>query len=108
MTVFLDHNKQYTCAYFSEAGMTLDEAQAAKMAHIGRKLLIEPGMRVLDIGCGFGTLAISLARDFGARVTGVTLSQVQLAEARARVKRRVWATGSRFRLQDYREVSRYL
>ncbi|WP_309665942.1 class I SAM-dependent methyltransferase, partial [Tabrizicola sp.] len=71
--LFLDANKQYTCAYFRRPDMTLEEAQAAKMAHIGGKLLLKPGMRVLDIGSGFGTLAITLARDHGVRVVGVTL-----------------------------------
>ncbi len=99
---FLGAHKQYTCAYFREPGMTLDQAQAAKMAHIGRKLLIEPGMRVLDIGCGFGTLAIYLAKTFGARVTGVTLSEVQLAEARQRAISAGVADKVEFILQDYR------
>ena len=103
--LFLDENKQYTCAYFRDPGMTLDQAQIAKMAHIGRKLLIAPGMRVLDIGSGFGTLAITLARDWGARVTGVTLSQVQLTEARLRAEAAGVADRVEFRLQDYREVA---
>jgi len=103
--LFLDPNKQYTCAYFSEPDMTLEEAQTAKMTHVARKLLIEPGMRVLDIGCGFGTLAISLARDYGARVLGVTLSEVQLAEAKQRAVAAGVADRVEFRLQDYREVT---
>ena len=102
--LFLDPNKQYTCAYFREPGMTLEQAQAAKMAHIGKKLLIKPGMRVLDIGCGFGTLAITLARDWGAKVVGVTLSEVQLAEARQRAVAAGLADRVEFRLQDYRLV----
>ena len=57
--------------------MTLEEAQEAKKRHIARKLLIEPGMRVLDIGCGWGGMGLTLARDFGAEVLGVTLSQEQ-------------------------------
>ena len=101
---FLDRNKQYTCAYFREPGMTLDEAQLAKMQHIGRKLLLRPGMRVLDIGCGFGTFAVYLAREFGARVTGITLSEVQLAEARARANAAGVTDLVDFRLQDYRSV----
>ncbi len=103
--LFLDESKQYTCAYFREPGMTLEQAQIAKMTHIGRKLRIAPGMRVLDIGCGFGTLAISLARDYGARVVGVTLSEVQLAEARGRAADAGVADRVEFRLQDYREVT---
>lgn len=102
---FLDANKQYTCAYFRDAGASLDQAQIDKMAHIGRKLLIRPGMRVLDIGSGFGTLGITLARDWGARVTGVTLSEVQLAEARQRAQAAGVADRVEFRLQDYRDVT---
>ena len=102
---FLDRDKLYTCAYFRDPGMTLDQAQQAKIAHIGRKLLIRPGMQVLDIGCGFGSLAIALARDFGAQVTGVTLSQVQLAEARTRAQAAGVADRVTFHLQDYRDVT---
>lgn len=103
--LFLDANKQYTCAYFRQPDLTIEQAQAEKMAIIGRKLLIRPGMRVLDIGCGFGTLALTLARDFGAHVTGVTLSQVQLAEAQARAAAQGLADRCDFRLQDYRDVT---
>ena len=102
--LFLDDSKQYTCAYFRRPDMTLEQAQAAKMAHIAGKLLITPDMRVLDIGCGFGTLAIALARDHGARVVGVTLSQLQLAEARRRAAEAGVADRVEFRLQDYRVV----
>jgi cyclopropane-fatty-acyl-phospholipid synthase len=103
--LFLGETKQYTCAYFRRPDMTLDEAQAAKMAHIGGKLLLRPGMRVLDIGCGFGTLALALARDHGVEVTGITLSEVQLAEAQARAREAGLAGQVTFRLQDYRNVT---
>ncbi len=103
--LFLDEARQYTCAYFRSPDMTLDEAQAAKMAHVGAKLLLKPGMRVLDIGCGFGTLALTLARDFGVRVTGITLSEVQLAEAQERAKEAGLEDRVEFRLQDYRAVT---
>ena len=83
---FLDADMQYSCAYFSDPDMSLEEAQAAKKAHIGAKLLIEPGMHVLDIGCGWGGMALTLARDFGARVTGITLSENQLATAQRRAR----------------------
>lgn len=102
--LFLGETKQYTCAYYRDPAMTLDEAQAAKMAHIGAKLLIRPGMRILDIGSGFGTLAITLARDHGAKVLGVTLSEVQLAESRRRVAEAGLQDRVEFRLQDYRAV----
>ena len=101
----LDDDMQYSCAYFARPGMTLEEAQAAKKAHIGRKLLIEPGMHVLDIGCGWGGMALTLARDFGARVTGVTLSQNQLATARARAEKAGLAGQVEFRLTDYRDLT---
>ncbi len=100
----LDADMQYSCAYFSRPGMTLDEAQAAKKAHIAAKLRIEPGMRVLDIGCGWGGMALSLARDHGAQVTGVTLSENQLAKARARAEAEGLAGQVEFRLIDYRKL----
>lgn len=100
--LFLDEDMQYSCAYFAEPGMTLEEAQVAKKAHIARKLRIEPGMRVLDIGCGWGGMAITLAEEYGARVTGVTLSENQLALARCRAQERGLADRIDFRLLDYR------
>lgn len=103
--LFLGETKQYTCAYFRRPEMTLEEAQAAKMAHIGGKLLLSPGMRVLDIGCGFGTLALTLARDHGVAVTGITLSEVQLKEAQARARAAGLEGQVQFRLQDYRKVT---
>jgi cyclopropane-fatty-acyl-phospholipid synthase len=68
--LFLDEDRQYSCAYFRDPDMTLEEAQAAKKAHIAGKLMIEPGMRVLDIGCGWGGMGLTLARDYGARGAG--------------------------------------
>lgn len=103
--LFLGPTRQYTCAYFRRPEMTLEEAQAAKMEHIAGKLLLRPGMRVLDIGCGFGTLALALARDTGAEVVGITLSEVQLGEARARARDAGLDGQVTFRLQDYRAVS---
>ena len=102
--LFLDAERTYSCAYFERPGMSLDEAQAAKRRHIVRKLLIEPGMRVLDIGSGWGGLAIEMARDRGARVVGITLSEEQLAHARARAEAEGLADRVEFRLQDYRAV----
>jgi cyclopropane-fatty-acyl-phospholipid synthase len=103
--LFLDEDRQYSCAYFTDAAQTLDAAQRAKKAHIARKLLIRPGMRVLDIGCGWGGLALSLARDHGAQVTGITLSSEQLAIARARVQAAGLADRVTFALQDYRDLT---
>ena len=102
--LFLDADKQYSCAYFRDPGMTLEEAQAAKKAHIAKKLLIEPGMRVLDIGCGWGGMGLTLARDYGARVLGVTLSEEQLKVAQARAAAAGLADRVEFRLMDYRKV----
>lgn len=103
--LFLGPTRQYTCAYFRRPEMSLDEAQAAKIEHIAGKLLLRPGMRVLDIGCGFGTLALALARDTGAEVVGITLSEVQLAEARRRAREAGLEGQVEFRLQDYRAVT---
>ncbi len=103
--LFLDADKQYTCAYFPEPGMTLEAAQEAKKAHIAQKLLIKPGMKILDIGCGWGGTSLSLARDYGAKVVGVTLSEVQLKHARARAKAEGLSDRVEFRLTDYRDVT---
>ncbi|MBE7217276.1 MAG: class I SAM-dependent methyltransferase [Caulobacteraceae bacterium] len=101
---FLDSDLQYSCAYFERPGMTLEEAQAAKKAHIARKLLIRPGDRVLDIGCGWGGLGLTLAQDWGAQVQGVTLSTEQLATARTRAEAAGLSGRARFDMIDYRDV----
>ncbi|MGP6089888.1 class I SAM-dependent methyltransferase [Antarctobacter jejuensis] len=100
--LFLDADMQYSCAYFPTSETTLEEAQAAKKRHIAEKLLLQPGMRVLDIGCGWGGLALSLARDHGVDVTGVTLSENQLATAQARARVEGLEDRVDFRLLDYR------
>lgn len=102
--LFLDPDKQYSCAYFRHPEASLEEAQAAKKAHIGAKLCIEPGMRVLDIGCGWGGMGLTLARDYGAQVLGVTLSEEQHAIAEARAAEAGLADQVEFRLTDYRDV----
>ena len=105
--LFLDRDRQYSCAYFATGSETLDEAQAAKKRHIAAKLCLDrPGLEVLDIGCGWGGMALTLARDFGARVTGITLSTEQLAEARARAAAEGLADRVRFELMDYRALDR--
>lgn len=101
---FLDADMQYSCAYFERPDMTLEEAQAAKKALIGRKLLIQPGMKTLDIGSGWGGLSMTLAKDFGARMTGVTLSTEQLALARERAEKAGLSDRIDFRLTDYRDL----
>jgi len=103
-TLFLDSDLQYSCGYFEHADATLDEAQLAKKRHIAAKLMIDKGDRVLDIGCGWGGLALYLARICGARVTGITLSREQLAFARDRALEASQASAIEFRLQDYREI----
>ncbi|MDG2520131.1 cyclopropane-fatty-acyl-phospholipid synthase [Caulobacter segnis] len=103
---FLDADMQYSCAYFPREGMTLEEAQVAKKAHIGAKLRITPGQSVLDIGSGWGGMAMTLARDFGADVTGVTLSTEQLELARERAETAGLADKARFELTDYRDITR--
>ncbi len=103
--LFLDEDRQYSCAYFRDRSDTLEQAQAQKKAHIAAKLLLKPGMRVLDIGCGWGGLAISLARDHGARVLGVTLSQEQHRVATDRVRAAGLQDRVEIRLTDYRNVA---
>lgn len=103
--LFLDTDMQYSCAYFARPDMTLEEAQEAKKHHIAHKLMIEPGMRVLDIGCGWGGMALTLARDYGARVVGVTLSENQLKTARERAEAEGLSDKVEFRLIDYRDLS---
>jgi cyclopropane-fatty-acyl-phospholipid synthase len=104
-SLFLDRDRQYSCAYFARGDETLEEAQAAKKRHIAAKLCLDrPGLHVLDVGCGWGGLALTLARDFGARVTGITLSQEQLDEARTRAALEGLSDRVRFELMDYRSV----
>jgi cyclopropane-fatty-acyl-phospholipid synthase len=106
-SLFLDRDRQYSCAYFPRGDETIDEAQVAKKRHIAAKLLLNrPGLSVLDIGCGWGGLALTLARDYGARVTGITLSTEQLAEARARARAEGMEDRVTFELMDYRAVHR--
>ncbi|PPQ28039.1 SAM-dependent methyltransferase [Rhodopila globiformis] len=104
-SLFLDRDRQYSCAYFPRGDETLEEAQAAKKRHIAAKLLLDrPGLRVLDIGSGWGGMALTLARDYGAHVTGITLSQEQLTESRARAAAEGLQDRVRFELMDYRQV----
>ena len=103
--LFLDTDRQYSCAYFTDPAISLEAAQEAKKAHIARKLLLEPDMRVLDIGCGWGGMALTLARDHGARVLGVTLSTEQHRVATERAKAAGLADRVEFRLTDYRAVT---
>ncbi|MEX2648284.1 MAG: cyclopropane-fatty-acyl-phospholipid synthase family protein [Alphaproteobacteria bacterium] len=101
--LFLDRDRQYSCAYFESPHGTLDQAQDAKKRHIAAKLLLEPGMKVLDIGSGWGGLALFLARVARVDVTGVTLSKEQQAAAERRAREAGLADRVRFHLRDYRE-----
>ncbi|NNE79191.1 MAG: class I SAM-dependent methyltransferase [Silicimonas sp.] len=102
--LFLDADRQYSCAYFQHPEDTLEQAQAQKKDLIARKLLLEPGMRVLDIGCGWGGMALELARNHGVRVLGVTLSREQLQVARERAAQEGLSDRVDFRLCDYRDL----
>lgn len=102
-SLFLDRDRQYSCAYWQTGEETLEEAQAAKKRHIAAKLRLDrPDLEVLDIGSGWGGMALTLARDWGARVTGITLSEEQLAYSRARAEAEGLADRVRFELMDYR------
>ncbi len=100
--LFLDSSMQYSCAYFAEDSMSLAEAQKAKMRHIASKLHLEAGQRVLDIGCGWGGLALHLAEEWNVEVVGLTLSKEQHDVASERAKKSPAADRLTFKLQDYR------
>ncbi|MGE8446374.1 class I SAM-dependent methyltransferase [Comamonas sediminis] len=103
--LFLDGERQYSCAYFEQGDEPLDVAQVAKMRHIAAKLLVEPGHQVLDIGCGWGGLSRYLAEVAGAgQVTGITLSVEQLEVARQRAASSASAGQLDYRLEDYRDT----
>lgn len=102
--LFLDADRQYSCAYFEAPGQSLDDAQLAKKRHLAAKLLVPAGGRVLDIGCGWGGLGLYLAELCGARVTGITLSHRQLQVAHACAAEKGLTDRVEFRLQDYRDV----
>jgi cyclopropane-fatty-acyl-phospholipid synthase len=102
--LFLDPDMQYSCAYFSRPGMSLEEAQIAKKRHIAAKLRLFPAARVLDIGCGWGGLGLTLARDYNASVQGITLSEQQLAHANLRAEAEGLDEEAHFHLMDYRDV----
>jgi cyclopropane-fatty-acyl-phospholipid synthase len=102
--LFLDADQQYSCAYFESERQSLDDAQLAKRRHLAAKLRVAPGATVLDIGCGWGGLALYLAETAKARVTGITLSKEQHARATERALERRQAQQASFRLEDYRDV----
>ncbi len=102
--LFLDADRQYSCAYFTAPDQTIEEAQRNKARHIAAKLLLQPGQSVLDIGSGWGGLALHLAREAGVAVTGLTLSEEQLKVARRRAEAAGLADRVKFELCDYREA----
>ncbi len=102
--LFLDADLQYSCAYIYDPAQSLEQWQEAKKAHLAAKLRLRPGDHVLDIGCGWGGLALSLAEDWGADVVGITLSTEQLQTAQTEAARRGLKAQARFELRDYRDV----
>src|SRR5689334_2703263 len=103
-SLFLDADRQYSCAYFETPDSSLDDAQLAKKRHLAAKLRLTGDQNVLDIGCGWGGLGLYLAEFGGSDVTGVTLSQEQHAIANERAAEKGLADRARFLLQDYRDV----
>jgi len=102
---FLDRDLVYSCAYFDEGVTDLAGAQRAKIDHTLRKLRLQPGERLLDIGCGWGAVVIRAARDYGAQVLGVTLSRGQAQEAARRIAQAGLGDRARVELRDYRELN---
>jgi cyclopropane-fatty-acyl-phospholipid synthase len=100
---FLDRDRQYSCAYFKTGAESLDQAQEDKKRHIAAKLRLQPGQKVLDIGSGWGGMALFLARQFDVDVTGVTLSKEQLAVSSRRALEEGMADRVRFKFLDYRQ-----
>jgi cyclopropane-fatty-acyl-phospholipid synthase len=103
--LFLDEDMQYSCAYFERPDMTLEEAQLAKKRHIAAKMRMKPGQSVLDIGCGWGGMALYLAKSFEADVLGVTLSTEQHAVATERAHAEGLDNRVHFEIRDYRSLS---
>lgn len=101
---FLDEDMQYSCAYFERPDMTLEEAQLAKKRHIAAKLALEPGMSVVEIGCGWGGLALQLVEDADVEVDAITLSVEQLKVAKERAEAKGLSHKARFSLTDYRDL----
>jgi cyclopropane-fatty-acyl-phospholipid synthase len=103
--LWLDSKLVYTCAYFSEPDATLEQAQLAKMDHVCRKLQLQPGERVVEAGCGWGALALHMARHYGAKVTAYNISHQQILLARDRAKREGLEKLVEFVEDDYRNIA---
>ncbi|MGD1059153.1 MAG: cyclopropane-fatty-acyl-phospholipid synthase family protein [Solirubrobacteraceae bacterium] len=103
--LFLDESMTYSCGIFSRGATTLEEAQQTKLELVAGKLDLKPGMRVLDVGCGWGSFAIHVAREYGVEVVGITLSERQAERARERVAEAGMADRVEIRVQDYRRLA---
>jgi cyclopropane-fatty-acyl-phospholipid synthase len=103
-SLFLDESMTYSCAIFSRGAQTLEQAQQTKLDLVASKLALEPGMKVLDVGCGWGSFAIHAAAHYGVTVTGVTLSPAQAELARERVAEAGLSEQVEIRVADYREL----
>ena len=103
--LFLDPKKQYSCGYFINENDTLEDAQNNKIQHIIKKLNIKPNQKILDIGCGWGSLAIDIAKSANCEVTGITLSENQFAYCVKKAKELNMENQVKFKLKDYRELN---
>jgi cyclopropane-fatty-acyl-phospholipid synthase len=103
--LFLDESMTYSCAIWSRGATTLEEAQRTKLELVCTKLALQPGMRVLDVGCGWGSFALHAAREHGVHVTGITLSEPQASLARQRAAEAGLADQIDIRVMDYREIT---
>ena len=103
--LFLDENRQYSCAYFKNENDTLEQAQNNKIHHIIKKLNIQPNQKVLDIGAGWGTLALAIAKETKASVTGITLSENQFEYSKNKAKEMNLSNKVDFKLIDYRQLN---
>jgi cyclopropane-fatty-acyl-phospholipid synthase len=103
--LFLDEDRQYTMAYYRDTSNSLEKAQVDKKAHLAAKMYIQPGMRILDIGCGWGGFALFLARHYDVEVTGVALAPDQIAFCKERAETEGLSDRVRFELMDYRDTT---
>jgi cyclopropane-fatty-acyl-phospholipid synthase len=103
--IYLDPELQYTCAYFPTESATLNEAQVAKMDHVCRKLWLRPGETVVEAGCGWGSLALHMARHYGVRVKAFNISSEQMAYARERLRKTGLGAQVEYIEDDYRNIS---
>ncbi|MGH8231750.1 MAG: SAM-dependent methyltransferase, partial [Steroidobacteraceae bacterium] len=103
--LWLGETMAYTCAYYPTAAATLEQAQTAKMDHVCRKLQLKPGDNVVEAGCGWGSLALHMARHYGARVRAFNISREQVAFAREQAKRQGLDHQVEFVQEDYRNIS---